>query len=68
MSLNLPPLQKTTLSNGLKVVLAERHTAPVVNFTLMVDSGYSADPERRDRHGQLRRSACWKKARRRAIR
>ena len=44
MSLNLPPLQKATLSNGLKVVLAERHSAPVVNFTLMVDSGYSADP------------------------
>ena len=44
MSLKLPPLQKATLSNGLKVVLAERHTAPVVNFTLMVDSGYSADP------------------------
>ena len=44
MSLKLPPLQKATLSNGLKVVLAERHTAPVVNFTLMVESGYSADP------------------------
>ena len=44
VSLNLPPLQKTTLSNGLKVVLAERHSAPVVNFSLLVDSGYSADP------------------------
>jgi zinc protease len=44
MSLKLPPLQKSTLSNGLKVVLAERHSAPVVNFTLIVDSGYSADP------------------------
>jgi zinc protease len=44
MSLNLPPLQKSTLSNGLKIVLAERHTAPVVNFTLLVDSGYAADP------------------------
>jgi zinc protease len=44
MSLNLPPLQRATLGNGLKVVLAERHSAPVVNFTLMVDSGYSADP------------------------
>jgi zinc protease len=44
MSLNLPALQKATLSNGLKVVLAERHSAPVVNFTLMVESGYSADP------------------------
>jgi zinc protease len=42
--LKLPPLQKATLANGLKIVLAERHTAPVVNFTLMVDSGYSADP------------------------
>ena len=44
MSLKLPPLQKSTLSNGLKIVLAERHSAPVVNFTLLVDSGYSADP------------------------
>ena len=44
VSLKLPSLQKATLSNGLKVVLAERHSAPVVNFTLMVDSGYSADP------------------------
>jgi zinc protease len=44
MSLKLPPLQKATLSNGLKIVLAERHSAPVVNFTLIVDSGYSADP------------------------
>jgi len=43
-SLKLPPLQKDKLANGLKIVLAERHTAPVVNFTLMVDSGYSADP------------------------
>jgi zinc protease len=43
MSLKLPELQKATLSNGLKVVLAERHSAPVVNFTLLVDSGYSAD-------------------------
>jgi len=44
MSLNLPPLQKAKLSNGLTVALAERHTAPLVNFTLLVDSGYAADP------------------------
>jgi len=37
-------LQKATLSNGLQIVLAERHSAPVVNFTLIVDRGYSADP------------------------
>jgi zinc protease len=44
MSLSLPPMQKATLSNGLKIVLAERHTAPVVNFSLLVASGYAADP------------------------
>ncbi|HEY0490527.1 MAG TPA: pitrilysin family protein [Telluria sp.] len=42
-SLKLPPMQKLTLSNGLKVVLAERHDAPVVNFSMMVDSGYASD-------------------------
>jgi len=41
--LNLPPLQRTTLSNGLKVVLAERHNAPVVDMTLIIDAGYAAD-------------------------
>ena len=44
MSLSLPTMQKVTLSNGLKIVLAERHTAAVVNFSLLVDSGYAADP------------------------
>jgi zinc protease len=44
MSLKLPPMQKATLSNGLKIVLAERHTAPVVNFSLLVDSGFASDP------------------------
>jgi len=41
--LKLPPLQRTTLSNGLKVVLAERHNAPVIDFTLILDAGYAAD-------------------------
>src|ERR1700687_6063236 len=44
LSLPLPPMQKSTLTNGLKIVLAERHTAPVVNFNLLVDSGYASDP------------------------
>jgi zinc protease len=43
MALKLPEMQKMTLSNGLKVVLAERHEAPVVNFQLLVDSGYASD-------------------------
>lgn len=38
-----PEVQRATLSNGLKVVLAERHSVPVVNFRLMVDAGYAAD-------------------------
>lgn len=42
-ALKLPPLQHATLSNGLKLVLAERHDAPVVQFSLMVDAGFAAD-------------------------
>ncbi len=38
-----PAMQQAELSNGLKVILAERHAAPVVEFTLMVDAGYAAD-------------------------
>ncbi|HEX9975528.1 MAG TPA: pitrilysin family protein, partial [bacterium] len=36
-------LQRATLSNGLKIILAERHAIPVVNFNLMMDAGYAAD-------------------------
>jgi zinc protease len=38
-----PNLQRTTLSNGLKVILAERHSIPMVNFNLLIDAGYAAD-------------------------
>lgn len=38
-----PKVERTTLSNGLNIVLAERHSIPVVNFRLMVDAGYAAD-------------------------
>jgi zinc protease len=41
--LKLPALQRATLSNGLKVILAERHEIPVVNFWMKVDAGYAAD-------------------------
>ncbi len=44
--LDLPPLRKVVLSNGLKVVVAERHGAPVVNLSLMVDAGFAADSRR----------------------
>jgi zinc protease len=41
--LRLPGMQATTLSNGLKVVLAERHGAPVVNLSMMLDAGFASD-------------------------
>jgi zinc protease len=41
--LKLPKLERVTLSNGLKVILAERHEIPVVDFRLQLDAGYAAD-------------------------
>jgi zinc protease len=38
-----PTIATATLSNGLKVYLAERSDVPLVNFNLMVDAGYAAD-------------------------
>src|SRR5256885_2384563 len=41
--LKLPKLQRAKLSNGLRVVLAERHEVPVVDFRMTSDAGYAAD-------------------------
>src|ERR1700676_1985325 len=41
--LKLPKLQRAKLSNGLKIVLAERHEVPLVNFWMTSDAGYAAD-------------------------
>ncbi len=38
-----PAMQKTTLKNGLDIILVERDAIPVVNFRLMLDAGYAAD-------------------------
>jgi zinc protease len=38
-----PAVARATLPNGLKIVLAERHSIPQVNLTLLVDAGYAAD-------------------------
>ena len=40
-----PKIATATLSNGLKVYLAERSDVPLVNFNLMVDAGYAADQQ-----------------------
>ena len=42
-TLRIPTSQRTTLSNGMKVVLAERHETPTINLALQFDAGYAAD-------------------------
>jgi zinc protease len=39
----LPKLHRATLSNGMKIVVAERHDIPVVDATMIFDAGYAAD-------------------------
>lgn len=39
----LPTLHRATLSNGLKVVVAERHDTPIVDASMLFDAGYAAD-------------------------
>ena len=41
--LKLPKLQRAKLSNGLSLILAERHEVPLVNFWIVSDAGYAAD-------------------------
>ena len=41
--LKFPALQRATLSNGIKVVLAERHEIPVVQMSMQFNSGFAAD-------------------------
>jgi zinc protease len=38
-----PTLQRATLANGLKLVLAERRSIPQVRFDLLLDAGYASD-------------------------
>ena len=44
-SLKLPAPARAKLSNGLEIVVVERHSAPVVDFTLMADAGFAADAQ-----------------------
>jgi zinc protease len=38
-----PAFQRAALGNGLKIILAERHSIPVVRLGLMLDAGAAAD-------------------------
>jgi zinc protease len=42
-ALKLPKLQRASLSNGLKIILAERHEVPLVQMWMATDAGYAAD-------------------------
>jgi zinc protease len=39
----LPPFERTTLPNGLQLVVANRPAVPVVQASLLVDAGYASD-------------------------
>lgn len=38
-----PALERTTLSNGMEVILAQRDAVPIVDFRLLFDAGYASD-------------------------
>lgn len=41
--LKLPDFQRTTLDNGLQILLAQRTETPLVELSLVFDAGYAAD-------------------------
>ncbi|MBN1238903.1 MAG: insulinase family protein [Gammaproteobacteria bacterium] len=42
-SLTFPEIHTGTLSNGIEVVLAERHAVPIVEMSIQFNAGYAAD-------------------------
>ena len=38
-----PDLKRAKLSNGLQIIVAERHGVPIVNFAMLFDAGYASD-------------------------
>jgi len=40
---DFPEISRTTLPNGLKVLLSRRSSVPLLNLNLLVDAGYAAD-------------------------
>ncbi len=41
--LTFPAVEEATLNNGVKIVLANRPTVPVVNISMQFDAGYASD-------------------------
>lgn len=46
-ALHLPPVIVRQLSNGLKLMVVERHSLPVADFVLVIPTGASANPANR---------------------
>ncbi len=44
-SLKLPPIQRFALTNGLPVVMMEKHQVPLVQINLLVHGGTAMDPD-----------------------
>ncbi len=42
-AVQFPEFQRFTLANGLNVILAERHSIPMVRLNLVLDAGYATD-------------------------
>ncbi len=40
---SFPALERTTLANGLEIIVVERAAVPTVSFKLLVNAGYAAD-------------------------
>ena len=43
-AVRFPAFERSTLSNGIELLVAQRQAIPQVNLTLLADSGYAADP------------------------
>jgi zinc protease len=45
-NLSFPKLERGKLKNGIEVILAQRHTIPVIQLQLLFDAGYASDQGR----------------------
>jgi predicted Zn-dependent peptidase len=64
--LRLPPVTRATLDNGLRVVIAEYHELPLLEFHLVVGAGAAQDPAGKDGLAALTADALTRGAGRRS--
>ena len=61
-ALNMPPIQKRQLSNGLPVWIVELHDVPVAQINLLVLSGSANDPPGTLRRRRASQPRCSRRA------